>query len=92
MILKIFAIRDNKVGAFMRPFIEQSEIQATRALHQAVNDKAIQISMFAEDFDLYRLGEVDDQSGKLTTEKTPEFICSAESLKKLEKEVQNDKK
>jgi hypothetical protein len=86
MILKIYAIRDNKTSAFLRPFIELNDIQATRGLQQAVNDDKIQLSMFAEDFDLYLLGEIDDQSGAITPEKLPEFIVSAISLKKLNKE------
>nr|WAE43570.1 MAG: nonstructural protein [Microviridae sp.] len=81
MLMKIFAIRDNKVGAYSKPFIEDNAIQASRALHMAVNDKMIQLSQFPEDFDLYELGEIDNISGALVDPGRPKFIVSAISLK-----------
>jgi len=81
--LKMFAIRDNKVSAYGRPFCEQNEILASRALSVAVKDTATQLSHFPEDFDLYLLGEFDDISGVLTPETPPKFVVGAVSLKKL---------
>nr|WAE43332.1 MAG: nonstructural protein [Microviridae sp.] len=88
-ILKLFAIRDNKVGAYCKPFVESNAIQASRALHQAVNDPLVQLSQFPEDFDLYELAEIDDQTGNVTEKGSPIFVVSAVSLKLSKKEKVN---
>lgn len=83
MISKIFAIRDNKVSSYLRPFVEANEIQAVRGLTSAVNapDKN-QIKDYPEDFDLYLLGTLDDITGKITPEEPPKFIMAASSVKR----------
>lgn len=81
--VKIFAVRDNKVSSFLRPFAEQNEIMATRSLQIAINEPGIQLGMFPQDFDLYLLGEMDDINGHIIPEETPKFIISAISLKTM---------
>lgn len=81
-ILNIYSIRDNKVSTFDKPFIDVSDIHATRQLNVAVNDRQCQLAMFPEDFDLYRLGSIDDQTGVVTPESTPKFIIAAVSVRK----------
>jgi hypothetical protein len=83
MELSLYSVRDNKVSAYGKPFPEANNIQATRGLQIAVNTKEIQLSIFPEDFDLYKVGVFDDQTGEITTQK-PEFIISAVSLVKKE--------
>lgn len=88
---KIFAIRDNKVSAYLRPFVEPNEIQAVRGLQVALADEKIQLSMFPEDFDLYFLGEMDEITGVITPSEPPKFIVSAVSCKKMFEQQENKK-
>nr|WAE43891.1 MAG: nonstructural protein [Microviridae sp.] len=92
--LKIFAIRDNKVSCFMRPFVESSEVMACRSLHQATKDPQIQLSLYPQDFDLFLLGEMDEVSGKIEPVFPPKFIVSACAVGNVvdRKEVPNVRK
>lgn len=78
--LSLYVIFDKKVGAYNKPFPEVNDVMAVRSLHAVLLDDKIQLSMFPECFDLFRIGEFDDQSGEITPEK-PCFIVSAVSLK-----------
>jgi len=75
--MSIYSIRDNKASAFNTPFFSESDVLATRSLTQAVRDPRLQLSMFPEDFDLYRLGLYDPVSGIISPAKQPEFVVSA---------------
>lgn len=59
----IMAVRDNKVGSFMRPMFVQSIGQAMRMFGDEVNRKADDNLIFhhPEDFSLWHFGDFDDQ-------------------------------
>lgn len=65
MILKMFAVYDSKVGAYMAPFFMQSSGQALRAFIDTAQDKETQIGKHPEDFTLFELGEYDDSCASL---------------------------
>lgn len=68
MNLSIYAVLDKKAGAYMAPFTMQSDALAARAFVQcfdANNRPAHEFAKWPEDYDLYRLGHFDDQSGEL---------------------------
>lgn len=77
--LKFFSIRDNKVSAYLRPFVDQNEIMAVRGLTAAVNmpKDSSQVAQFPEDFDLYHVATMDDITGEVIPEQPPKFIISA---------------
>ncbi|QXP07895.1 MAG: nonstructural protein [Arizlama microvirus] len=82
-ILKLFSVRDNKVSSYLRPFVEQSEIQAIRGLTSVVNSgEKSQINDYPEDFDLYLLAEMDDITGKIIPQEPPKFIIAAINTKR----------
>nr|WAE43465.1 MAG: nonstructural protein [Microviridae sp.] len=85
-ILNIYAIRDKKIGVYGKPFCETSDVQATRGLSIAVNDPTIQLSHFPDDFDLYKLGTFDEESGCILVD--TQFVVGASSLQKLNQEVE----
>lgn len=89
MISNAYSIRDNKTASYAKPFFAQNDILATRALHTAVNDPNIQLSMFPEDFDMYHVGEFDDQTGMFETCQ-PRFVIAAVSLKKITQGGRNE--
>lgn len=61
-ILSIYGIKDNKTPAFIQHFFELSDAGATRVCANLLRGDT-QLSMFAEDFELYKLGEIDQNTG-----------------------------
>lgn len=63
MIMKIFAVRDAKVEAFLQPFFSPTMPAAMRSISEVVNDPQHTFAKHAADYSLYALGEYDDTSG-----------------------------
>jgi len=89
----LYGIKDDKVHAFTGKLFEaRNDQEASRMLHAAVNDDKIQLSMYPEDFSLWRIGTYDDETGILKQGKDePRHVCGAISLKNIQKkeEAQN---
>lgn len=68
MILQVFAVRDKAVDAFMPPFYARSKGEAIRSFSAAVGDGKHQFHNNRGDYELYQIGEFDDNSGVLTSE------------------------
>jgi heterodisulfide reductase subunit A-like polyferredoxin len=81
--LGIYSIKDNQTPAFIQMFFAQSDAAATRVCATLLRDDT-QLSMFAEHFDLYKCGEIDQNIGVITPEKMPQFICGMVTLKTLQ--------
>ncbi len=80
--MKIYAIRDTCVKAFLLPMYFQNNAAATRAIGDAVN-KATEENQFyqhPEHFQLYHLGEFDEDTGQITPNVAPEFVVDCQSL------------
>jgi uncharacterized protein len=80
--LKMYSIRDQKAGAYHAPFYQKSHGEAERAFHQVANDPKSTINQYPTDFDLYYIGEFDDETGKVSALATPQHIMHAASLKR----------
>lgn len=79
---RMYAIRDNVANFFTAPFVSPNDAHATRILALEMYKEDSTIRHYPEQFDLYRLGEYDDQSGIILTEPLPELLCNAASLQK----------
>jgi len=77
MKLQIFALYDKKALGYMSPFFFQHKGQALRALEDITNEKSSPVNKHPEDFDLYTLGEYDDQTGQLTAITPPQYVETA---------------
>lgn len=66
MILKVYAVFDSAVGAYMQPFFMQSKGAALRAWLEAANDEKTQFHKHPGDFTLFELGEYDELTGTFT--------------------------
>lgn len=64
MIAKYYAVRDEKVGAFMPPFPMRSDGEAIRGFVDACSDKSTSFNKHPADFVLFRVGEFDDIAGR----------------------------
>lgn len=61
----IVAVRDRQLDAFMRPFTAATIGQAVRAFSDEVNRQGSELNQHPEDYELYQLGEFDDDTGAL---------------------------
>lgn len=71
MLLKVFAVRDTKVEAYLPPFTMRSKGEAIRGFADAVIDKSGAIGKYPSDFVLFYLGEFDDQTASFAFELAP---------------------
>lgn len=76
MKLNIYAIRDVKISAFSQPFYSQTHGSALRAFSDHVNDNGSAANKHPEDYELYHLGDFDDQVGIINGQ-TPVHIGNA---------------
>lgn len=83
MKLKMYAIRDAKAEYFNTPFYAQTPGEAQRNFETLVNDKKSTVNQYPKDFDLYEVGEYDQDTGKLTPI-TPRQIVHAAQLVRQE--------
>lgn len=80
MTLKIYAIKDTKVG-FMQPFYQANNAVAIRSFTNAVNDEQTNnINKNLDDMELWHLGEFNDDTGEIKGELT--FLCKAVDVKR----------
>jgi hypothetical protein len=77
MKLKIYSIRDAKTEYFSAPFFNHTHGEAERNFKKACDDKNSNLNQFPEDYDLYCLGDYDDNSGQITPLDTPQHITKA---------------
>lgn len=62
MLWKVYSIFDSKVGAYGRPFFDQSKGSVIRSVTEAVNDKTTTFGKYPSDFVLFELGTFDELS------------------------------
>lgn len=67
MKLPIFAVRDVKQNAFLAPSIGSNDFVMARSFAESIIEKRDPIMSFSpRDFDLYRIGEFDMETGLIT--------------------------
>jgi len=79
---KVFAVRDTCAGTFLVPWFFLNKASAVRALGDAVNrpDKDSNFHQHPEHFQLYELGDYDDEQGLIVPYVAPEFVVDCQSL------------
>lgn len=86
MKIQYFAIKDVKVG-FKSPFAAHNEQEAVRMIENTMNSQGEnELKMNAQDYQLYKIGEFCDQTGKFEGI-DPEFVCNLIDYKKPSKDV-----
>lgn len=81
MTYNVYAIKDNKAG-FLSPLVDANDDTAKRNFEHAIANPDSMYFTHANDFDLYKLGTFDTDSGLIVSFVSPEFIISGSSLKK----------
>lgn len=80
MTMRAYSIRDAKAKVFGPPFYKSTHGEAERALVMLLKDEKSMINQFPEDYDLYHVGEYDDQTGVFAPLDTPTHIVKAVQL------------
>jgi len=82
MRYKVLAIRDRAIDSYGQPFYSTSVGGAIRSFSDEVNRAAEnnQLNRHPEDFDLFLLGEFDDQTGEFDTTR-PAQVAVGKDLK-----------
>lgn len=76
----LFSVRDTRVG-FNQPQTDISDKTAERNFAAAINNPNNGVMNFAPgDYDLYRIGEFDTDSGLIISEPVPVLIVSGASV------------
>ena len=75
MIYPVFSIRDLK-GDFYSPRIDQNEASAVRWFAQTVNTPETTINFSPCDFQFYRIGDFDSETGRLIPLDLPKLVSS----------------
>ena len=80
MIWNVYSIRDQKSGRFMQSVNDVNDETAKRGFAQAVNTPSGIIGFAPKDFDLYKIGEFDDEKGKYTALECIELVVNGAQL------------
>ena len=81
MTKKMFSIRDAKGEIYHPPFFKITNGEAERDFTTTVGDEKSMLNKYPEDFDLYYIGEFDDQTGKIESLETPLHMLKAVDTK-----------
>lgn len=78
MVYPVYSYRDNKVG-FMPVQCDQNDATAIRGFAYAINGNSGVMNFSPKDFDLYKVGEFDTETGVFKS-CVPVLIVSGESV------------
>lgn len=82
-MLLVYAVKDIKVSAFMRPVFAENLPTVLRSLTRAFDDANHDFTRFINDYQLYKLGEYDETQGKIIPLSAPEFVMTFLDIKSL---------
>lgn len=80
MKLVIVAVQDRALAAFNRPFFVPTRGAAIRAFSDEINKTDSPMHAHPDDFDLYELGNWDDETGKFDNSTPPQQIAIGKNL------------
>jgi len=80
MIIKVIAIKDRALDAFMRPFFVATIGAAVRGFQDEINRDDSEMKKHPDDYDLYWLGDWDDHTGQFSTLPMPEQVAIGKQL------------
>lgn len=79
----LYSLKDVKLGKFAQPFVAPNDELAKRCLAGAMLDDKNAICQFAEDFQLFKLGNYDEKTGELISNVV--FLANAIEFKNVKK-------
>lgn len=82
MDIKLYSIRDIKLEKYGQPFVAPNDEIAKRMLQSTIRAGQTTIAEYPEDFQLFKLGEYNEDTGELKNEQR--FVANATEFKKGE--------
>lgn len=76
----VCAVKDRAVDAYNRPLYVPTVGVAIRSFNDEVNRKDSELSNHPEDYDLYELGQWDDQTAVFVPLEQPRVIARAQDI------------
>lgn len=84
----IYSTKDVKMGEFVTVFIHRNEVEMRRGLEATIATGKTHLSLYPQDFEIYQIGEVDQQTGRIIVPASPVFVCSVvQALQDMERNV-----
>ncbi len=80
MKVQVYAIFDQCAGIYEKPFFSTTDDLVRREFQDVVNTEDHPIAKHPEHYTLYRLGNFDNQTGKILNEEN-ECLCTALEIK-----------
>ena len=77
MKTKMFSIYDAKAESYVTPWFQPTFGLAERIFTDEVNNPESTLNKHPEDYTLFYLGEMDQDTGKIETEATPKPLAKA---------------
>jgi hypothetical protein len=83
MKLTLCSVKDRAADAFGRPMFVPSTGVAIRSFSDEVNRKDVENNLYnhPDDFDLYELGEFDDNTGLFSLHEQPKLLTLGKQVK-----------
>lgn len=78
---KLYSVLDNKSHLFSPVMQFRSDQQAIRYVAEIANNPKSTIAKFPMEFDLFYLGNVDPETGNITSNDIPKFVISADNAR-----------
>lgn len=63
--MMVFTVRDSKTEAYLSPFLADNIVTAQRMLFDLMTDGDSMLARHPEDFQLFSVGQFDEQTGEL---------------------------
>lgn len=79
MVLNMYAVRDVRTQAYLKPVFVQNDSVLERALKDGLDDENSLFHHHPEDYQVFRLGEYDDSTGTVTAQ-PPEHMYNLVDL------------
>lgn len=78
--MKIYAIKDRLIEYFQQPFVGPTDKQVQAAISVAINNPEAMnaLSQAPHHFELWQLGEIDEETGRITPRQ--ELVCDCSVL------------
>jgi len=84
MVKQVYSFHDSKVCVYHAPMVLLNDGEARRLAADCAADSQTPMSRHPADFRLVRIGEYDDNSGKIVPLAVPEFVCDLSEFVKKE--------
>lgn len=83
MKMKVFAVYDSKIEAYLTPHFLRSRGEALRAYFHACNDENSQFAKSPSDFTFFEIGDYDDLTGSISMYESKISLGTALELKTI---------